>query len=159
MHAAFDFIFLEACLFKNLRIRQEIHFCSSLTGLSCFREQPAHESDDWNAALVAVVMHIAVPADLHIQIGGKCVHDRRADAVQPSACPVRRIVKFAAGVQRCIDDPRSRNSFGMHPDGNSPSVIRHCTGTVRLQRDADRVADPGKMFIDRVVHNFIDQMI
>ena len=79
--------------------------------------------------------------------------------METSAGLVRIIIKFSAGVKRCEYHSLRAHSLFMHSDRNASSVVLHCTGAVRFKDHLDRGAESGKMFIDRVVHDLVDQMI
>ena len=68
MHTALDLILLKARLLENLRVRQEVHLRSRLFRLAKLREQPVLKRYDRNTPLIAVMMDIPLPADLHIHI-------------------------------------------------------------------------------------------
>ncbi len=155
MQAAFHFFTFKSCFFKDLAVWKKVNFCSRCFCFSKFRQQSVFQFDDRNAPLIAVMVHIAFPADFHIHKNRQRVHDGRADAVKPSACLIGRIVKFSSGMQRSKDKACRGHAFFMHPHRNSPSVIRYGTRTVLLKRNPDRIAVSRQMLVHRIVYNFI----
>ena len=79
--------------------------------------------------------------------------------MQASAGLICRIVKFSSGMECRKYQPGCRHSLFMHPHRDTTAVIIHCGRAVRLQRYLDPVTETGQMFIHRVIHDLIDQMI
>ncbi|CDA24312.1 putative uncharacterized protein [Roseburia sp. CAG:197] len=159
VHTAFDIFFLKPCLFKNFRIRKKINLSSCLFCLTQFRKKAVFQFDYRNALLIAVMMNISLTADLHIHISRQCIHDRRTDTMQTTACLVCVIIKFSACMKGGKYDTGCRYAFCMHSNRNSSSIILNRAGTIRLKRYPDRITHTSQMLIHRVVYNLIDQMI
>ena len=126
MEPALDFLCPEPYLLKDRVIRQKIHCCSCLLCLSDLRQQPVFQLDYRYTSLIPVMMDISVLADLYIHIRRKSIHDRRTHTVQTTACLIRRIIKFTAGMKRRVYKPCRRNTFLMHVHRNATSVVLHC---------------------------------
>ena len=159
MQTAFYLILFESCFFKNLRIRKEINLCSGLFCLSDHRKQTIHQRLHCHAALIAVMVNRAVPANLYIQIGGQCVYYRRTHAVQTTTCLVYRIIKFSSRMQCRKNKSCRRNSFFMHSNRNTSSIILNGTGAIRFQCHPDLTAGSCQMLVHRIIYDFIDQVV
>ena len=159
MHTALDLVLLETRLLENLRVRQEIDLRSSLLRPADLRKQSVLKLHHRHTALIAVVMNVAVSADLDVHIGGQCIHDRGTHSVQSAAGLVCGIVKLAARMQRRVHNSRCRHALRVHADRHASSVIFHCTGAVRLQCDIYGIAGTRQMFVHCVVHNLVNKMI
>jgi hypothetical protein len=44
-------------------------------------------------------------------------------------------------------------------DGNAAAVVDDCDGIVEVDEDLDRVAEAGQGFVDRVVHDLVDEVV
>ena len=159
MHTALDLVLLETRLLENLRVRQEIDLRSGLLRLTDLREQSVLKLHHRHTALIAVVMNVAVSADLDVHIGGQCIHDRGTHSVQSAAGLVCGIVKLAARMQRRVHNSRCRHALRVHADRHASSVIFHCTGAIRLQCDIYGIAGTRQMLVHCVVHNLVNKMI
>src|SRR5581483_2904237 len=112
------------------------------------------------AALVALLIHLAVALDLDLQGFRERVDHGNADAVQAAGNFVGSFVEFAAGVKFGQHDFGGGNVFGrMNVDGNAAAVVGYGDAVIDVNDDFDRVAVPGKRLVDRVIDDFIDQMV
>ncbi len=69
-------------------------------------------------------------------------------------------VEFTTGVQGSHSQLNSRNPFlRVDFNRNTTAVIRDCAGVVHVEGDLDPVAITGHRFIDRVVDDFVNQMV
>ena len=159
MKPGFDLIFGKPCLFEDFGIRKEIDGRSRLPGSSYNRNQAVLQFYDRLSTFIAVMIDRTAGFDLNIQIGGKGVHDRRADAVKAAARLIRIIIKFGSGMKGCKNKTLSRHPFFMHVNRDSAAVIGYGAGSVGFQRDFDQCAESGQMFVDRIIENFINEMI
>ena len=140
-------------------IRHKINAGAGLARFSDFREQPILQLYRGLAALITVVIDLSVLADFDFKKFGKGIDNRGAYSVQTTACFLCVVVEFAAGVECGKDDPLGGNAKLMAVNGDSPAVIRHGNGSVRLKRDFYMAAVTGKMLVYRIIHNFIYQMV
>ncbi len=69
------------------------------------------------------------------------------------------IIKFSAGMKGCKYKALRTDSLLMHPHRYAPSVILHRGGAIRLQNHGDPITEACQVFIHRIIHNFIYQMI
>ncbi len=159
MHTAFYIIFAEPCLLKYLRVRKKINLCSCFFGFSGLWQKSVFKFYHRFSLRITVMVYVSVLADFHVHIGGKCIHDRRADAMKASARFICIIIKFTACMQRGKHNARRRYSLGMHTDRNPASVILHGTGAVCFKRYPDGIACPRQMLVHRIIHNLINQMV
>ena len=91
---------------------------------------------------------------------GKRIYDRRTDAVQTAGNFVAVSAEFTAGVQYRKDDLQRRNAhFRVNTRRDAASVVFYRDRIVLVDRNNDLVAYARKSFVDRVVHDFIDQMM
>ena len=112
------------------------------------------------APFVALVIDLAVPADLHLQVFGQGVDHRDADAVEAAGDLVGPGVELAAGVQAGHDHfHRGQVLAGVQLHGNAPAVVLHRDAVVRMDLDLDVVAMPAHGLVDGVVHHLVDQVV
>ena len=113
-----------------------------------------------HAALVALEVHLAADADLHLQPFRQGVHGRDADAVEAARDLVRAAAELAAGVQLGHDGFQRRLAglfVDVHRDAAAP--VLHGDGAILVDRDGDAVAVTGHGLVDRVVHHFVDGVV
>lgn len=84
------------------------------------------------STLVTVMVDHTLPADLYIHIFRKSIDYRRTDSMQTTTCLVCGIVEFSSRMQCGKYQTCCRNSFFMHSNRHSPSVIFYGTGTICL---------------------------
>ena len=132
---------------------------SRLFCLADHRKKPLFQLHRGNPPFIPVIIHVSVKADLYLKVFREGVYHRGAHAVESAAGLVNRIVKFSAGVKGGKDQTLRRHSFFMHPNGNPPPVVIHRSGPIRLQGNLNPVAEARQMFVHRVVHDLINQMI
>ena len=159
VQTALDLLRLEPGLLEDLRIRQEINLCPRLLRPACDGQKAVLQLNRRHAALIVIVVDIAVPAHLNVQIGGKSVHHRGTHAVEAAAGLVYRIVKFAARVQGRKDQALRRDALRVQIHRDAPPVVRYGAGAVPLQEHADLRAEARQMLVHGIVHNLINQMV
>ena len=104
----------------------------------------------------------SVAPDFEIEFFAERVHAGNADAVQSAGNFVGRRIELSAGVQLGHHDLRGGNFFAVdvhHVDGNAAAVVDDRDGVVEVNGDVDLVGVTGERFVDRVVHDFVDQMV
>ena len=79
--------------------------------------------------------------------------------VQSAARLIDRIVKLAAGVERCKYDAFCGNSFFMHTNRDSAAVVDHGSRAVLFKIHIDLITIAGQMLIHGIVNDLIDQMV
>ncbi len=79
--------------------------------------------------------------------------------MQAAAGLVSVVVKLSARMKGCKNHALCGNALFVQLHRNSPAVVPHRTGAVRLQRHLDLRAVARQMLIHGVVHNFIDQVV
>jgi hypothetical protein len=102
---------------------------------------------------------LAVAPDFQIETLRQRVHDRHADAVQAAGDLVGRVLELAAGMQHCEHDLGGRLAALVPIDRNPAAVIDDRDRVVDVDRDVDLIAEPGQRFVDRVVHDLVDEMM
>ena len=112
------------------------------------------------AAREVHVVLFAVALDPDLELLGQRVDDRHADAVQTARHLVAVLVELAAGVQHRHRELDARHLFRrMHVDRNAATVVLDGDRIVGVDRDANRVRVAGERFVDRVVDDFVDEMM
>ena len=106
-----------------------------------------------------IVMYKSVTADLNIQICGQGIYNGRTNAMKSTACLISRVVKFTACMEGGKYKTLCRYPFRMHIYRNSSSIISDRTGAVFLQCYFNFRTVTGQMFIYRIVHDLIDQVV
>ena len=79
--------------------------------------------------------------------------------MQAAGHSVALVVELTAGVQDGEHDLRGRLPARMLIDRDAAAVVDDGDGPVDVNRDVDLVAEAGKRFVDRVVDDFVDQMV
>ena len=98
--------------------------------------------------------------DLHLEISGKCIHNRCSDTVEAAGYLVSAAAKLSAGMKHREDNLHSRLAgLRIDPDRDAAPVIRYRDRIIRMDDDADMRAVAGKRLIDRIVHNLIDEVM
>ena len=111
------------------------------------------------AALVALLVDLAVAPDLEIERFGQRVDDRDADAVQTARHLVAVVVELAAGVQHGQHDFGRRLAALVLIDRNAAAVVDDGDRAVDVDRDVDLIAEAGQRLVDRVVDDFVDEVV
>ena len=111
------------------------------------------------AALERLLVHSLVAPDLELEPLGQGIDDRHADAVQTAGHLVGVVLELAAGVQLGHHDLGRRAAVGHRIDRNAAAVVDDRDRVVDVDGDVDLVAVPGQRLVDRVVDDFVDQMV
>ena len=112
-----------------------------------------------NAALVRLRVDLTVAPDLEIERLGQRVDHRDADAVEAAGHLVAVVVELAAGVQHGQHDFGRGLAARVAIHGNAAAVVDHGDRAVDVNRDVDLVAEAGQRLVDRVVDDFVDEMM
>ena len=115
-----------------------------------------------NAFGILLLPDGAVAADLQLEQLGERVDAADADAMQAAGNLVGGAVELAAGVQHGHDDLRGGQALAIHIhliDGNAAAVVGDGDGVIQMHDDVDGGGISGESFIDRVVHDLVDQMV
>ena len=109
---------------------------------------------------VGLLVRLAVAVDLHLEPGGQRVHHRDADAVQAAGDGVGVGVELAAGMQDRHDDlDGGPLLLRVHLDRDAAAVVVDRDAAVGAQRHGDVVGVAGHRLVDRVVDDFLDQVV
>jgi hypothetical protein len=112
------------------------------------------------AALVGLAPYLSVAPDLQLEVVRQRVHDRDADAVEAARDLVAVFVELSAGVQRGHHHlGGGAMLLGMEIDGDPPPVVHHGDAVVVVDLDRNLVAVARERFIDRVVHDLVDEVV
>ncbi len=109
---------------------------------------------------VGLPPHASLAADLDVQGGRQGVDDRDADAVQTSRDRVAGPAELPTGVQHRQDDLDRRSALARDDiDRDAAPVVDDPYPTVGLEGDLDVIAVARQGLVDRVVHDFVDQVV
>lgn len=103
---------------------------------------------------------IPVLEHFHFQPLGKRVDDGQPHAVQPARNLISPAAEFAARVELGQHDFDRGDLLRMvHGGRDSPAVVRHRTGAVRVQRHDDGIAVTGKRLVDGIVDDLLHEVM
>ena len=114
-----------------------------------------------HAALVGLCPLVAVAPDGELEALGERVDDGDADAVQPAGDLVAATVaELATRVKNGQHDLGCGLPLLLHRvDGDAAPVVGDRHARVGVDRDLDVVALAGERFVDRVVHDLVDEVV
>ena len=140
---------------KNFGIRQKGHLGTGfITITDHFERRFGH------AALVTLTIFLSAAVDFDRQLDGERIDDRDTDAVKAAGNFVGIFVELSARVKRRHHDFAGRSFFGhVHVSGDAAAVVRDRHVAIFFHRDADLATETGQCFVDRVVDNFVNQMM
>ncbi len=104
----------------------------------------------------------AVAPDLELELIAERVDAGDADAVQSAGNFVGRGIELSAGVQHGHHDLRGGNLLAVNVhviDRNAAAVVDHGDRVVEVDGDFDFVGEAGERFVDRVVDDFVDEVM
>ena len=91
---------------------------------------------------------------------GKSIDNRDTDTVETSRYLVGLLIEFSAGVQDREDDLEGTLAVLLHPvDRDAPAIILDHERAVPVDDNRDPAAVPGKGFIYRIIHDFVNEMV
>src|SRR5699024_9929013 len=97
-------------------------------------------------------VRLAATVHLHVQPRGQRIDHRGAHAVQATGRGIGAAAELPAGVQFGVDHFHTGQAHAVHRvHRDTPAVVAHLHGHVRVQDDLDRVAVPLQGFVDGVV--------
>ena len=114
------------------------------------------------AALEALLVLGSVAAHADSQPLGQGVDNRRADAVQTAGHLVAGILaaEFAACVQHGVDNGHSRDAqLGLDVHRDTAAIVRYLNDVAGFDGNFDMGAVPGQCFVNRIIDDFVDQMM
>ena len=111
------------------------------------------------AALVRLVVDLAVAPDLEVEGFRERVDDRDTDAVEAARHLVAVVVELAAGMQHGEHDFGRGAAARVLVDGYAAPVVDDRHRIVDVERDVDLIAVAGESLVDRVVDDFVDEMV
>src|SRR4029453_18650562 len=112
------------------------------------------------APLVALLVHLAVAADLDLEGLGEGVHDRHTHPVQAAGDLVGPVVELAPRVQLGQHDLGRRDALGgVDLDRDAAAVVLDPDARVDVDRHVDPGAVPCQGLVDGVVHHLEHQVV
>ena len=111
------------------------------------------------ASLVGLLVDLPVAPDLGIECFRQRVDDRQPDAVEAARDLVAVVVELATGMEHGQHDLGRRSPADVSIDRNTTAVINDRHGLVDVQGDADLIAEAGERLVDRVVDDFVDEVM
>jgi hypothetical protein len=112
------------------------------------------------SALVGLLVDLPLAPDLELEGLGQGVDHRDADAVQAARDLVGVVLELAARVELRHDDLGGGLPLLLvQVRGDAAAVVDDGDGVVPVDRDIDPVAEPGLGLVDRVVHDFVDEVV
>ena len=112
------------------------------------------------AALVVLLEDLAVLPDLHLQPCRERVYDRDAHAVEAPRHGVGALLELPAGMEHGEGDLGGGLLLrGVHARRDAPAVVHHRDAAVDMDRDLDRLAEPGHVLVNAVVHHFVHEVV
>ena len=126
----------------------------------------ALDRSERNAAFVLLLVGMPVARDFDFAPLRQEVHDRDTHAVQTAGRLVRALFELPAELQdghhafeRRDFPPEFLRQLLVRFDGNAATVVLHRHGTFRIDGDLDVLGKPRHGFVDRVVDDFVHQMV
>ncbi len=144
-----------------MRVGFERGFGAALGGV-------AHAADIGlgDAALVLLVINLAIATDFDLAPFGEEVHDRDADAVQAAGGLVGAFFELAAefedghhAFERGDLAADFFGELGVAFDGDAAAIVFDGDRAIDVDRDADGRGVTGHRFVDRVVDDFVHQVM
>ena len=109
---------------------------------------------------IALDPDFPAPPDLKLQPLGQRIHDGNTNAMQSARNFIGIVVEFAAGVQFRKNDLRRRLAFLRHDfSRNSAAVVDDGYGSIDVDGDVHLRAITRQRLVDRVIDNFVNQMV
>ncbi len=140
--------------FENAGVRLESHLgAAPLRGAGDFQDAGRI------AALVGLVIDLPVAPDLEVERFRQRVYNGHAHAVQASRDLVAVVVELAPGVKDGEDHFGGGLAAHVLIDRNAATVVGDCDRSVNVNRDVDFVAESGQRLVDRVVDDFVDEVM
>src|SRR6266571_6157557 len=103
---------------------------------------------------------LAVPLHADLEPLAQAIDDGETDAVQPAGHAVHLPLELPAAVHPRQNDLDARRAvLRMDVDRDPTAVVRHGDGSVRVQGDLDFLAEARHRLVDRVVDDFVDQVV
>ena len=146
---------------EDLRIGLERGFGAALGGVA-----DAADIGLGDAAFVFLVIDLAIAADFDFAPFGEEVHDRDADAVETAGGLVGAFFELAAELEdghHAFERGHIAAGFfgelGVALDGDAAAIVFDRDAAIDVDRDAHRGGVAGHRFVDRVVDDFVHEVV
>ena len=105
-------------------------------------------------------MLLPVPSNADLERLAQTVDDGETDAVEAARDAVHLVFELAAGVHPRQHEFDTGNAvFRVEVDRNPPAVVGDGHAPVLIQRDLDFLTKAGHGFVDRIVDDFMDEVV
>src|SRR3990170_1774404 len=129
-------------------------------GSRAVRRSDRLEVLDLLATLKANLPFLAVAADPRLEPLAEPVDDAQADAVKATAHAVQLVLELPTRVHPRHHEFRGGQAvLRVDLDGDSASIVRDRHGAVAVDRDLDVLAESHHRFVDRIVHDLVDEVV
>jgi hypothetical protein len=113
-----------------------------------------------DAALVTLEIGLSVPFDLHLQPFGEGIDRRHAHSMKTTGYFVAPAPELGSRMQDRVHDLQSRfSTLWMDVHRDTPAVVHHGDGEIRVNDNLNLVTGPGEGFVYGVVCDFEDKMM
>ena len=144
-------------ILKDLPVREKCHLCAVLIA-AAFSDnlQLVHRL----ASLISLLVDFSLVKNPDLQPLGEGVDDGCAHTVKTSGYFISSSAEFSSGMENGKHNLNGGDSRLMiNSNGDSPAVIRHSHGIILMNRNLYMIAGTCKSLIDRIINNFINQMM
>ena len=113
-----------------------------------------------SSSFIPLLIDLAVTTDFNLQPFGQSIYNGGTYAVQTAGNLISSTAEFTA----CVKDRKYHLNCGtsgllLNVNGDTTSVIHNRYGIILIDVNLDLTAVTGKGFINRIVHDLIDQMV
>ena len=103
---------------------------------------------------------MTVLANLNLQPCRESINNRRTNAVQTAGNLIAAATELAASMQNGIyNSDCGKTSLLLYTDRDTASIILYVDDITRQDLYIDAVAVAGKRFVDRIIHDLVDEVV
>ena len=142
---------------KYLRVRHENSLGSGIGHIAC---TDYFERFVRNSAFKPDRIDLSVTLDFDSHPFRQGVDYGSANAMESAGHTIGPSAEFAAGMEYRMDHFDGRNAhFGVVSDRNSGTVVNYGNGTVRIDRNINRIAATRQRLVNRIRHNLVYEVM